>query len=334
VDKEEIFMGNEAATGRGNGGGPHTSLPGMSVVICTMNRPRELRTAIASILQQDIMPLEVIVVDASGGAESGHVVKSLGESEMIGNGKRPRIRYIAEPSWLTRQRNVGARAARGDVIQFIDDDIVLRPGYIRELLGVYATRPEVGGAMGIIEENASRKPGGTLLERFFLQNRVFDGNMQPSGLPTWLADAAEVTEVDHLNGCMSFRREVLREFKSDEKIDGYGVMEDIDLSWRVGRKWTLVVVPQARMSHRPAPGGRISLEELLSTKVYNHYYLFRKNFAGGGCSHAGFWWGQFGFLVTTLKFYRSFEAARGLIRGYRMILRHMNTGSESEGSRG
>jgi len=145
--------------------------------------------------------------------------------------------------------------------------------------------------------------------------------MQRSGLPTWLATADDVTRVDHLNGCMSFRRQVFQEFASDESLTGYGVMEDVDLSFRVGRKWELAVVPRAVMSHRPAPGGRISLEEFLATKVFNHYYLFRKNMSGCGGSWPAFWWSQLGFCVTTMKFHRSLEAFRGLLEGYRMIRR-------------
>jgi len=314
---------DEAAawTGAAQASGP---LPGVSVVICTKGRPRELKTAVASVLRQDVAPVEIIIVDASDDDETERVVDAGFTCGIPAAGLRVPIKYIRDRSWLTRQRNVGARAATGDIVQFLDDDIVLRPGYLRELAGAYAERPEVGGAMGVIEENARRKPGGTFLERLFMLNRVLDGNMQRSGLPTWLADAEDVTVVDHLNGCMSFRREVFDEFASDETLGGYGVMEDIDLSYRVGRKWVLVVVPRARMSHRVAPGGRISTGGLIATKVYNHYYLFRKNLAGRGGSWPAFLWSQFGFLLTTLKFYRSAEAARGLLMGYGMIWKSLS----------
>lgn len=97
--------------------------PFVSVVIPTRDRPRTLRTALRSALEQVGVDLEVIVVDD-------------GSSKPAEPDFDPRIRVIRHesPRGVACARNSGLAVARGRWIGFLDDDDIWAPGKVRAQL--------------------------------------------------------------------------------------------------------------------------------------------------------------------------------------------------------
>src|SRR5438477_2121521 len=59
------------------------------------------------------------------------------------------VRYIREPmAGLNRARAAGARAARGDIVIYTDDDTIAEPGWVRALVSEFAGA-RVGAATGL-----------------------------------------------------------------------------------------------------------------------------------------------------------------------------------------
>lgn len=98
--------------------------PACSVVLCTHGRPRQLETALDGLAALDPPPREVIVVDNDPGElDCAAAVASRG------------FTYLREDRrGLDNARNAGARAARGEVIAFTDDDCVHPPGWLARLV--------------------------------------------------------------------------------------------------------------------------------------------------------------------------------------------------------
>jgi glycosyltransferase involved in cell wall biosynthesis len=94
----------------------------VSVVIPTRNRADYLPGAVASALAQTHPRLEVVVVD--DGSED--LTPELLEREAA---RDSRIRVVRreEGGGAPRARNAGARAARGSILAFLDDDCVFHP---------------------------------------------------------------------------------------------------------------------------------------------------------------------------------------------------------------
>lgn len=112
---------------------PRASLR-LSVVMPTLNRRKVLSRAIESIFRQDLPSgqYEVIaVVDGSDGKKIEHL-KSL----------RPAcaLRIVEQPNKnLAVALNQGIATARGDLVLFVDDDLVLHPSNLRRHLEAHAT---------------------------------------------------------------------------------------------------------------------------------------------------------------------------------------------------
>lgn len=89
-----------------------------SVVVTTWQRPMLLKDTLASLLEQSYPDFEVVVVCDGEDAEVRAIAA---EYE-----REARIRWIYHPDnrGLPAARNTGAREARGDIVLFLDDDVI------------------------------------------------------------------------------------------------------------------------------------------------------------------------------------------------------------------
>ncbi|HEX9117451.1 MAG TPA: glycosyltransferase family A protein [Anaerolineae bacterium] len=123
----------------------------VSVVVATYRRNDLLRRCLAALAAQTLDPsaFEIIIVD--DGADPG--TKALVEgSRGAGPADTPAVRYLAVgggPRGPAVARNLGWRAACGEIIAFTDDDCIPRPDWLAA--GVAAFTPGVIGVSGRIE---------------------------------------------------------------------------------------------------------------------------------------------------------------------------------------
>jgi len=103
----------------------------ISVIIPTYNRPDFLPNTIKSLLEQDYENYEIIIVDNACLDETRKVVES------FKNNKVPII-YINEPNiGLHNARHTGAKIAKGEIILYIDDDIIADKNLLKEIAKFY-----------------------------------------------------------------------------------------------------------------------------------------------------------------------------------------------------
>jgi glucosyl-dolichyl phosphate glucuronosyltransferase len=118
--------------------------PRVSVIVCTMRRAGMLRRTLESLLDQSAPPsaYEIVVVDNDPDDDTRRVVDEL----RAGSGAH--VEYLPEPApGLSRARNRGIRAVRGDIVAFIDDDATAAPTWIAALVEAFSA-PEGPDAAG------------------------------------------------------------------------------------------------------------------------------------------------------------------------------------------
>ena len=268
-----------------------------SVVVCTKNRPDNLVRCIDSLADQTILPNEVIIVDDGCLSESikGDIKDKLGTKGVA-------YKYIKkiEPG-LTKSRNQGIKTTNGDVIFFLDDDVILDEKYIEKILEIYTDDKEleIGGVGG-------REIKPKFLGRFrphivnlFGLNSYDYGKVLPSGFPANAIYPEEIREVQFLSGCnMSFRKKVFDDFLFDEFYTGYGLGEDLEFTYRVSKRYKLVYTPYAKVIHTRSPSGRVDYREFGFQRVYNTHYLVDKYFKKTFKNRLLFWWSIVGIMFT------------------------------------
>jgi glucosyl-dolichyl phosphate glucuronosyltransferase len=136
--------------------------PKVTVAILTYNRADFLRQTLAGIQQQQFPRdhYEVLVVDNNSADNTREVVQSFAED-------RPAPRHVFEPKQgLDHARNRAIREARGEIIVFADDDILVKPDWLSQLVvPLMADHSRRVGALG-----------GEVIPVF------------PDGLPPWVAE--------------------------------------------------------------------------------------------------------------------------------------------------
>lgn len=246
----------------------------LAFVVATKDRPDELRRMWRSLVSQSRLPDEVVIVDASArplpldGLEPASIV----------------LRYLRTgTASATGQRNLGldAAAADADFVGFLDDDVVLEDGAVEAMLRFWeGADAGVGGAAF----NMANHPPldwpflkRTRLAAFLGLYAPRGGAVTPSGFQTMIGRLTDTAWTDWLpSGASVWRRAIFRDTRFDEWFGGYSYLEDLDFSYRVGRRHRLAVVAGARYLHLPAAEGRGNGYVFGLREVVNRVHFVRK----------------------------------------------------------
>ncbi|MBO7722005.1 MAG: glycosyltransferase family 2 protein [Kiritimatiellae bacterium] len=111
----------------------------MSVIVPTFNRAKMVCDCVESALANGYPSLEVVVVDDCSPDDTGARVAA----RFGGDG---RVKYLRNErnSFQAVSRNRGRRAAAGEYLFFLDDDNILQPGAVAELVRTFAGHPDAG----------------------------------------------------------------------------------------------------------------------------------------------------------------------------------------------
>lgn len=148
--------------------------PFASVVIATHERPAVLAECVDSVLAATYPSLEVIVVDTT---PSTPHTRELVESRY---GADRRVRYLTEPGpGASAGRNRGLREAAGEVVAFLDDDVVVDRLWLRSLVLGFQAAPGVACVTGMILPAELDTPAQLWIEEFGgfdkgYQRQIFD----------------------------------------------------------------------------------------------------------------------------------------------------------------
>ncbi|MGD9952806.1 MAG: glycosyltransferase family 2 protein [Burkholderiales bacterium] len=128
----------------------------ISVVIPTHNRAESLRNAMDSVLQlRGEADFEFVIVDNNSTDGTRQVVESYA----------PLARYVFEGNTsFTMARKTGADNAAGDILLYLDDDVLVRPGSLRRIVEVFTQHPDCGLIAGHIDPKYTQPPPPWTLE--------------------------------------------------------------------------------------------------------------------------------------------------------------------------
>ncbi|MEI6946001.1 glycosyltransferase family 2 protein [Paraflavisolibacter sp. H34] len=125
------------------------SKPTCSLIIATYNWPSALRLCLQSVLEQVVLPDEIIIADDGSGAETGALVADFQRRSPVP------LRHIWQPDegfQLARIRNKAFAAAEGDYLVQIDGDLVLHPRFVHDHLRFARRGAFVSGARSLLDE--------------------------------------------------------------------------------------------------------------------------------------------------------------------------------------
>jgi GT2 family glycosyltransferase len=229
---------------------PQPRMPSVTVAICTRNRPESLTRCLASLVALDPAPadltegFEILVVDnAPPHDRTRRAVEAV-----------PGIRYAMEPRpGLNFGRNRALREARGSILAFVDDDVVVDRGWLGGLHEAWSENPDARGFTGLVLPYALETEAQILfelrggfrrgLDKIRYRGRRQDNQLFPCGAGVFGAGAN-----------MAFDRAALIEIGGfDDALDtgqplpGGG---DLDIFYRIARTgYPFIYEPQFAVFH-------------------------------------------------------------------------------------
>ncbi|MDT7813206.1 MAG: hypothetical protein QOJ42_3122 [Acidobacteriaceae bacterium] len=260
---------------------PTEVLP-VSAVIPTFNRPHSLERSLDSLVAQNALPAQLIVIDGSPAEDTRMVVDAWATAV----GSQCEVVYQqAFQLGAAEQRNQGVAIAAQPFIWFFDDDILFESDCVKRLWAAIKTDEAVGGVNAMITNQSYATPGRVTRTLFSL----LDGKSRHSYagkcigpalniLPEDDPNLPDVVQVEWLNtGCTIYRREALPSPPFDSHFTGYSFMEDVALSLTVGKKWKLRNARTARIYHDSQPAKYKSNPAALATmELINRHYVMTR----------------------------------------------------------
>ncbi|HAW2170034.1 TPA: glycosyltransferase [Escherichia coli] len=111
----------------------------VSIIMPAYNRENTIPAAITSVLAQTYPHFELIIVDDGSSDGTAHVVKTFDDK---------RVRLIEGPgrSGVSEARNIGLRAAKGELIAYLDSDNTWQPEYLTAMVAALHQTPHAQAA--------------------------------------------------------------------------------------------------------------------------------------------------------------------------------------------
>ena len=237
----------------------------LSVIICTSGRPQELKNCLQSLKQQSFKSFETLIVKETP---------------------------------LVKARDLGWRRAKGEIVAWIDDDVVVDKDWAKNLVDIFTKNKQVGGVSGptIIPEEllknrlvfwwyGKKNFWAKLWVKLVLDNQPFRvgkitriGWWSPGSNFSACLKLKDLVEVDYLEACnMSLRRELVAKAGGfDLGFKGTSEWCELDLALKVkklGYKlgWSRAV----RVEHRVSRSGVFKARRHWGERISN-YLRFRK----------------------------------------------------------
>ena len=245
----------------------------VSVVIPTFNRAEMACGCVESVLAQDGVSLEVVVVDDCSPDDTAGALAAR-------FGRNPRVKYIRNErnSFQAVSRNNGARVSKGEFILFLDDDNILKPNAVAELLRCFRRHP---GAGLVAPLSVHQRPGrenlvwtlGSDFNRWTSQPLDRSPNIPLSEMPSEPVD----WPTTYSPNAFLVTRRVFDEVGGFEE-SFVQIFEESDFGWKIVEKgYSAWIAALARTDHLGflEPGCTPALRVLGIEKPYRTYCFAR-----------------------------------------------------------
>jgi GT2 family glycosyltransferase len=238
--------------------------PDLSVVVPSHNRPALLREALHSVCSHATPGTEILVVD-DGSSES--IVTRIAA-------RFPGVRSLRLPrqSGFCVSVNHGIRAARAPIVEVLNDDAEVSPGWAEAALACFRD-PSVGAVAPLVL-------------------RISDGKVDSAGDcyyvggvagkrghgQSWGRSSLSVHEVFGASASSAFyRREALLQVGAFPELFG-AYFEDVDLSFRLHRAgWKILFQPSSLVRHHVSSSYGQPRGRLLEQQAQNEDRVFWRN---------------------------------------------------------
>ncbi len=221
--------------------------PLVTVAVCTRDRTNNLMLCLDSLQKLEYPALEILVVDNAPTSES---------TKQLVKSKYPNTRYVHEPRpGLDWARNRAIIEARGEIIAYTDDDVVVDSHWISALAKMFVEYNDVMAVTGLVVPYELETEAQILFEMYGGFGRGFDRKWYRRDEEVKISSYYIGTGAFGAGANMAFRLSLFEGIGSFDPALDVGTVTngggDLDMFFRVIQEgYTLVYEPAAIVRHR------------------------------------------------------------------------------------
>jgi len=290
-----------------------------TAAIPTHDRERELGACLESIVAQSALPDEVLVIDDARlpAAFLEHWKARFGEKGAVLNYHRKD--HQAERRGLSESKNLALKKAAGDVVFFLDDDVILEADFFKEIMAVWngAEDEKLLGVGGLIRNARMLNRTEKIFRWIFGLTGECSWDVNPAGFTVWDEGIAETTKGYYMHGGgSSYLRREAQKLGFATFSGGRTALEDLDFCLTAKKLgFHFIIVPKAKVVHNHS-GNSCEGEFLVGMKdSLNRKDIYRRLGLKTLRGRIWFYWASLGWVARLIPGLRLARAA-GMIFGH------------------
>src|SRR5262245_11954658 len=234
----------------------------LSVIVPVYNGARDLRDCLSSLIEPSRSDVEIFVVDDGSTDDTAAVARQL----------EVRVLQLDKNSGPAAARNYGARHAQGEILLFVDADVVVAAALVNRVIQIFEARPEIAAVFGSYDA-FPRAEGVVSQFRNLLHHDVHqEGKTEASTF--WAGFGAIRRRVFEEVGGFDdarFPRPSIEDIELGYRLRkaGYQILLDKSLQGTHLKKWTLWSVIRTDIQCRAIPWARLILESKMTPNDLN-----------------------------------------------------------------
>jgi glycosyltransferase involved in cell wall biosynthesis len=227
--------------------------PFITVIIPVYNGRDFLNQCLDAIYASDYRSFEVVVVDDCSNDDSAEISRSKGA----------RVLSTAKRSGPAAARNLGAETAQGEILMFVDADVVVKPKTIGKVAERFEQRPEISAVFGSYDDEPAEK--NFLSQYKNLQHHFIHQNSSSEASTFWSGLGAMRREVFIARGgfdCKKFAVPSIEDIDLGFRLRSAGelILLDRDIQAKHLKKWEIISHLRTEILCRALPWSRLILE--------------------------------------------------------------------------
>ncbi|MCS6926165.1 MAG: glycosyltransferase family 2 protein [Candidatus Binatia bacterium] len=225
----------------------------LSIIVPVYNSRQQLMACLSALVASSSADVEVIVVDDASTDDSAMVAAQFPGVQVY---------RLPQNSGPAAARNEGARHARGEILFFVDADVVVAPDAVRRVRKVFEAQPDLAAVFGSYDDRPSA-PGVVSQYRNLLHHFVHQhGN--PDASTFWAGCGAIRRAVFAAVGgfdAQRFPRPAIEDIELGYRLRraGYRILLDKSLRGTHLKRWTLGSMIRTDLMARAIPWTRLLL---------------------------------------------------------------------------
>ncbi len=271
------------------------------IVIATYNRAEDIDRTLSTLIKNKNIPGKIIVIDQSKDNKTKKIVEKFK--------KNLPIEYVFSKipsSSIAKNKGINLAKKKFELILILDDDVDLFENYFKEALKEFNKRPNLKCLSGVdMRKNKIPSKLSTIWLRLFFLPYLKKNKVKVTG-PYGNSIIANITkiieDVEWIQGFnMFFRKKAFNNYSLQE-IKGYNVIEDVDSSYRLFKKYgagSLIITPKCKTYHRYSNIARYNERKRIYVNHEDHRYILYKYFPGLK-NRIKFYWSILGIILGHL----------------------------------